>query len=70
PPSSTHTYRLLIVKERSREAPCFFASSATREANSEPPDTRRQEESEKYFFHRGFSFTRRTSDEIKRIGVE
>ncbi|WP_207634781.1 hypothetical protein, partial [Paraburkholderia hospita] len=44
-----HTYRLLIVKEHPREAPCFFASSATREANFEPPDTQRQEESEKYF---------------------
>ncbi|WP_205811696.1 hypothetical protein, partial [Burkholderia sp. Ac-20365] len=52
PPSSTHTYRLLIFKEHSREAPCFFASSATREANSEASNIRRQAKLENIFSHR------------------
>ncbi|MBP0590655.1 hypothetical protein J8I87_13190, partial [Paraburkholderia sp. LEh10] len=49
---STHTYRLLIFKEHSLKGAvlrCFFASSATREANFEPPDTRRQGKLENIF---------------------
>ncbi|MBP0592947.1 hypothetical protein J8I87_25090, partial [Paraburkholderia sp. LEh10] len=38
-PSSTHTYRLLIFKEHSQEAPCFHrvAASAAEKRNYEEP---------------------------------
>ncbi|WP_217998147.1 hypothetical protein, partial [Paraburkholderia terrae] len=44
PPSSTHTYRLLIVKEHSREAPCFHhvAASAAEKRDYEEPFSFRQ----------------------------
>ncbi|WP_208525983.1 hypothetical protein, partial [Paraburkholderia hospita] len=44
PPSSTHTYRLLIVKEHSREAPCFHhvAASAAEKRDYEEPFSLRQ----------------------------
>ncbi|WP_336599435.1 hypothetical protein, partial [Paraburkholderia bengalensis] len=44
PPSSTHTYRLLIVKEHSQEAPCFHrvAASAAEKRDYEEPFCCRQ----------------------------
>ncbi|WP_205809686.1 hypothetical protein, partial [Burkholderia sp. Ac-20365] len=43
-PSSTHTYRLLIFKEHSREAPCFHhvAASAAEKRDYEEPFSFRQ----------------------------
>ncbi|HWT38938.1 MAG TPA: hypothetical protein VN289_21810, partial [Paraburkholderia sp.] len=45
PPSSTHTYRLLVFKEHSQEAPCFHrvAASAAEKGDYEEPFSFRQQ---------------------------
>jgi len=45
PPSSTHTYRLLVFKEHSQEAPCFHrvAASAAEKRDYEEPFSFRQQ---------------------------